>query len=302
MNRHSPDPFYQQDTGFREQVVQVFKNIMSSKRRQRPESDHQSEKPATQENRLFRAAWRSSWSGNTHIVVQRRPFSTIAGIFLVLYMTAFVFFRFHNTGGLQALFYWSNSALILGAAGLLLHSGLLIGISIAFASASHMTFMYDLLIWMLFDRFPVGRAMYLEQDLDFSLLATTLHQFWYLPLLCCIIYCEYSGQLRLMKRYWAFSVIINFMVAILAKTHFEYQATVFGTKIAIVPDFVLGHELWSEELTLLHRYDDLPAVVYATWSTLLESVFMNGVCYIFLQVFFYLLLEGQGVIEKEKTT
>lgn len=135
MNRHSPDPFYQQDTGFREQVVQVFstessyiiflifypcsilatilpninryilfnyifsENIMSSKRRQRPESDHQSEKPATQENRLFRAAWRSSWSGNTHIVVQRRPFSTIAGIFLVLYMTAFVFFRFHNTGG-----------------------------------------------------------------------------------------------------------------------------------------------------------------------------------------------------------
>ena len=72
---------------------------MSTKRRQRPESDQQIEKLHNQENRLFRAAWRSSWSGNTHIVVQKRPFSTIAGGFLVLYMTAFVFFRLDNFGG-----------------------------------------------------------------------------------------------------------------------------------------------------------------------------------------------------------
>lgn len=108
-----------------------------------------------------------------------------------------------------------------------------------------MTFTYDLLSWMLFDRFALGRAIYLESDKDFSILSTTLHQFWYLPLVCCVVYCEYSGQLRLMKRYWIFSVILSFMLAFYAKTHFEEQRVVFGTPITFVPDFGSYHLLES---------------------------------------------------------
>jgi len=65
---------------------------------------------------------------------------------------------------------------------------------------------------------------------------------------------------------------------------------------------VLGHELWREELTLLHRYDALPTFMYAIWSSLLGSVFLNGICYLFLQLIFFIALEGHGVIVKEKTT
>lgn len=112
-----------------------------------------------------------------------------------------------------------------------------VGLSIALVSTSHMTFMYDLLVWLLFDRFPLGRAAYLESDIDFSIWATTLHQFWYLPLVCCIIYCEYSGQLRLMKRYWFFATLLSFLLAILAKTHFVEPRLVMGTELNFVPDF-----------------------------------------------------------------
>ena len=55
-------------------------------------------------------------------------------------------------------------------------------------------------------------------------------------------------------------------------------------------------------LTLLHRYDDLPTIVYAVWSSLFGSVLLNGVCYGFLAIFSYVLLEGHGTIVKEKTT
>lgn len=119
------------------------------------------------------------------------------------------------------------------------------------ASAAHMTFSYDLIMWLLTDRFTLGRAAYLESDLDFSILATTLHQFWYLPLICCIVYCEYSGQLRLMKRYWAFSVIVSFMLAFLAKTHFEEKRVVLGTPLTYVPDFRTST---SYNCCLLHIY------------------------------------------------
>lgn len=65
---------------------------------------------------------------------------------------------------------------------------------------------------------------------------------------------------------------------------------------------VIGHELWTEELTLTHQFDAIPTFLYALYSTLLSSVALNGVCYLFLQCFFYLVLEGHGQITKEKTT
>jgi hypothetical protein len=100
-----------------------------------------------------------------------------------------------------------------------------------------MTFIYDLLSWLLFDRFPLGRAAYLEEEGDVLLWMSTLHQFWFLPLICVIVYCEYSGQLRLMKRYWFFGCILNFLLAVLAKTHFEEQRLVLGQAFTFVPDF-----------------------------------------------------------------
>lgn len=105
-------------------------------------------------------------------------------------------------------------------------------------SASHMTFIYDLITWLLLDRFPLGRAAYLEESGDELLWMTSLHQFWFLPLICCIIFCEYSGQLRLMKRYWVFGCLLNFLLYILAKTHFaEEKRTVLGSPFTFVPDF-----------------------------------------------------------------
>lgn len=70
----------------------------------------------------------------------------------------------------------------------------------------------------------------------------------------------------------------------------------------LLPSTVVGHEAWTEELTLTHRFDAIPAFLYAFYTTLVSSVALNGVCYLFLQCFFYLVLEGHGQISKEKTT
>lgn len=60
-------------------------------------SNSEDEKPHT------RAAWRANWHGNTHIVVQRRPFSTISGILLILYCVTFALIRFETEEGMSSV-------------------------------------------------------------------------------------------------------------------------------------------------------------------------------------------------------
>ena len=80
---------------------------MSSKRRHRPETEGKSGEASLTEHKPVRAAWRSAWRGDTHIIAQSRPFSTLAGIFLILYLAAFVFLRFDSPDG-PSLFYLTS--------------------------------------------------------------------------------------------------------------------------------------------------------------------------------------------------
>lgn len=50
-----------------------------------------------------RSAWRATWSGDTHIVIQSRPFSTIVGIMLILYCSVFALMRLESPDGTSSI-------------------------------------------------------------------------------------------------------------------------------------------------------------------------------------------------------
>lgn len=77
---------------------------MSSKRRLKDQVEPQDVRRGVDDEKApVRAAWRATWSGNTNIVIQSRPFSTITGIILVLYCSVFALMRFETLEGTTAV-------------------------------------------------------------------------------------------------------------------------------------------------------------------------------------------------------
>jgi len=230
----------------------------------------------------------ASLLGSSNIPTQPRPLSFFFGVVIVLYLTLFSILRVQYEGaeGLNDLLWICNLALILGATGMIFQNTLFIGISMACVAFSHISFSYDLVFWTLFDQFPMGRATFLEEPEFQDLWWTTLHQVWYLPLCFTILYIDYEHE-GIQLVYWIHTTIINFAMGAIGRiSHFRMH----DNKI-VYHHLSTGHEFWKETDTLIHRYDSSSWLVYLVWIFLLESLFLNGICFIFLKLFSQLLLE-----------
>lgn len=107
MNNSSLDPFSEQDIQLGSRIKAGISSIvpfMSSQQR-RINKHHSSQQTSDSRSNtnpsIYRYAWRPYWFTNTAIVAQRRPFSVLAGIFLILYSTVFALVRFGENRGLS---------------------------------------------------------------------------------------------------------------------------------------------------------------------------------------------------------
>jgi hypothetical protein len=63
----------------------------------------------------------------------------------------------------------------------------------------------------------------------------------------------------------------------------------------------IGHEYMKDDyIDFIHGSDSSALVWFVAWRSVVESVLVNGVCFVFLKCFSYLLLERDYIKLKEK--
>jgi hypothetical protein len=118
----------------------------------------------------------------------------------------------------------------------------------ACCSFSHAAYVYDVVMWLLFDMFPMGRVNFMgtswmhllggeggfvspvltlplcAEEFDMgSLWWTTMHQIWYIPLCFVVLFCEYRGT-GVPTISWLYMAVINSLFLVLSKLHFSTAA------------------------------------------------------------------------------
>eukprot|EP01121_Diplochlamys_sp_Union-15-3_P000518 TRINITY_DN10453_c0_g1_i1.p1 TRINITY_DN10453_c0_g1~~TRINITY_DN10453_c0_g1_i1.p1 ORF type:complete len:291 (-),score=30.29 TRINITY_DN10453_c0_g1_i1:66-938(-) len=236
----------------------------------------------------------SSLLSTPDLPLQPRPLSFYFGVILLSYLVFFSAIRLHYEGieGLNDLLWLPNLTLILGAVGMLIQNTMFIGVSVACVAFSHITFTYDLFFWTFFDKFPMGRATFIEDiELDDILRwGTTLHQVWYLPLCFAILHVDYEN-IGLKWKYWIHSSFIIVVLGALGR----YSQYKMPTNTETYLHLSTGHEFLQEPGSLIHRHDSSSWTLFILWLFLFESVFLNGMCYVFLKLLSKLLLEKDAV-------
>jgi len=229
---------------------------------------------------------------------RRRIFSVVSGLFLLAYITYFC--RVHSqeaevSNGAYDVLWLCNLSLVLAAVGMLLQNPVVIGTAIGCVAFSHMSWMFDVTYWVLFDTFQIGRAQYLEEHEFDNLWWTTLHHVWFIPLCLTVLHIDYySFGVKMYS--WVYTVGIYAFMASVAYFGFTSKDVPASLKLhQYVFDFNTGHEFWlssyKDAHNMVHWFDDSPWPVYLVWSIAIEGVLLNGICFIFLKLFSLLLLE-----------
>jgi len=232
-----------------------------------------------------------------------RTLSRVVGVLLVIYVVKFCSVHSEVKGGEMShgvydLLWLCNLSVVLAAGGMLIQSHLLIGTSIACVAFSHLSWTFDMFYWLVFDTFQIGRAYYLD-DKDFDdLWWTTLHQLWFIPLCFLILYVDYY-PLGIKAKCWVYSVAINTVITMLA--FFRFQSLSDGTQMEPISDFGTGHEFWKpSQKDIVHQFDNAVWPIFLTWRLLVESVLLNGSCFVFLKLLSVLVLEDLSEKLREK--
>jgi len=229
---------------------------------------------------------------------RRRFFSILVGLFLLAYVIYFSYAHSEEAAvsyGVYDILWLCNLSLVFAAIGMLARNPMIIGTAVGCVAFSHMSWMFDVTYWILFDTFQIGRATYLEEQEFDTLWFTTLHQVWFIPLCLTVLHIDFPGFG--VKMYsWLYTVgIYTFMASV---AYFGFDVGNIPSSLNIkqyVLDFNTGHEFWlpayKDTFNVVHRFDDSPWPLYVAWSVAIEAVILNGSCFIFLKLFSLLLLE-----------
>jgi len=228
---------------------------------------------------------------------RRRLFSIVVGLFLLFYVVHFSYVHSETgvSNGAYDILWLCNFSLIVAAIGMLTQNPLIIGTAIGCVAFSHMSWMFDVMYWIFFDTFQIGRAKYLEEQEFDELWWTTLHQFWFIPLCLTVLHIDYHCfGVKLYS--WVYTIGIYAFMASVAYFGFKSSDAPSSLKLdQYVFDFNTGHEFWlpsyKDAYNIVHWFDDSPWPLYVVWSILIEGVLLNGICFIFIKLFSLLLLE-----------
>jgi len=230
--------------------------------------------------------------------IRNRGFSLSVGILLLFYLGHYSYLH-HTFGqisnGVYDILWLSNISLGFAAVGMLLQRPLVISIAVACVAFSHISWIFDVSYWLLFDSFQIGRALYLEEQEYDNLWWTTLHQFWFIPLCLLVLYVDYHA-FGLPFKSWVYSILIYAVVALIAYFNFNFTDTTIKHKPRqYVLDLNTGHEFWlpahKDAYNIVHLFDNASLPFYILWRILIEGGLLNGVCFIFLKLLSVLLLE-----------
>jgi len=243
-----------------------------------------------------------------------RPFSLLLGTFFIYY-TLFFYNRnieeYGQNDATKNLLYVTNFAVLLGGISMVFQNPFFLGVSISLVWFSHLSFAYDLLLWCFYDTQAFGRVSYLDDPDPHiqELWPLTLHQLWFLPISLLTLHFDFRN-VGVPVKAWGVVCLINMIINTVG--YFWFPDT-----NGLVPNFSTGHELWhltptithhhyhhphsqpsssSPEQSLIqpnviHSYDKSAFPVYLFYSFLLQSVLFNGLCFIFLKLLSFLLLE-----------
>jgi len=231
------------------------------------------------------------------MVSRRRIFSVFTGLFLLAYITYFCYVHSLEpvSNGSYDVLWLCNLSLVLAAVGMLVQNPVIIGTAAGCVAFSHMSWMFDVTYWVLFDTFQIGRAQYLEEHEFDNLWWTTLHHVWFIPLCLTVLHIDYySFGVKMYS--WVYTVGIYAFMATVAYFGFISKDVPSSLKLhQYVFDLNTGHEFWlssyKDGYNMVHWFDDSPWTVYLMWSIAIEGVLLNGICFIFLKLFSLLLLE-----------
>jgi len=97
-------------------------------------------------------------------------------------------------------------------------------------------------------------------------------------------------------RAWAIAAVLNSIMATVA--YYEYiqvPHAAAGGKPPHILDFNTGHEFWlpnhKDSHNIVHKFDSSPFPLFLIWGFLVQSVLLNGSCFVFLKLLSILMLE-----------
>lgn len=252
-------------------------------------------------------------NSNIQPVQAFRPFSVAIGFLLIFYLTYFYnkhSGEFGQFGAIQNCFYLANSSLLIASLGLLMQNSSIIALAISCASFSHVSWLYDIILWSFFDKQSFGRVSYLADTLTPSLQTlwpTTLHHLWFLPLCFVVLHLDYR-MVGVKIDVWMKMCVINVLMSTIS--YFGFGNIHDGS----VPDFNTGHEFWlishaqshtqsqhvssplpqiliQHQSNIIHKFDSSPFLIFLIWTFMVQSVLLNGTCFLLLKVFSIIFLE-----------
>jgi len=221
------------------------------------------------------------------------------GILLLVYLGHYVYLHllFHGqlSNGIYDLLWLANMSLGFAAVGMLVQRPLIISIAVACVAFSHISWIFDVTYWLLFDTFQIGRALYLEEQEYDNIWWTTLHQFWFIPLCLLVLHVDYYS-FGLPFKSWIYSILIYAVFALIAYFNFNFtDINIMNKSRSYVFDLNTGHEFWlpahKDAYNIVHLFDNASLPFYILWRILIEGGLLNGVCFIFLKLLSVLLLE-----------
>jgi len=241
-----------------------------------------------------------------------RPVSVFVGFLLIFYITFYYnkhFTEFGHFGSFHNILYLSNFCLLIAAVAMISQNPSLIALAIACASFSHISWLYDIFLWNFSNTQAFNRVTYLSDTLTPSiqlLWPTTLHHLWFLPLCFCVLHFDYR-MVGIHVNVWVQMCAINIVMSTISYFGFG------NIHDENLPDFNTGHEFWlishaqslaplqhssplpellvQHHTNLIHKYDTSPFLIFLIWTFLVQSVLLNGTCFLLLKVLSVLFLE-----------
>jgi len=240
--------------------------------------------------------------------IKRRGFSVVIGFLLLIYLFYYrhLHIEFNKNNGLHDILWLANLSVGIAALGMILQRPFIISTAVACVSFSHISWMFDVIYWLVFDTFQIGRALYLEEQEYDDIWWTTLHQFWFIPLCLLVLHVDYYSY-GLPLKTWIYSTFIYAIMAIIAYNYYFIIIDLPKNKSRYhIFDLNTGHEFWlpsqKDAYNIVHLFDNSPPLVYVSWRILIEAGLLNGVCFIFLKMLSILLLEDLESKIGKKTT
>jgi len=218
---------------------------------------------------------------NTEVSV--RPISFILGLFFIVYLTMFALVKVQEKGsnGVNDVFFAGHLTLFIAGVGLVLCRESIIGIAIAFAAYPHMSFTYDIIYWLVLDKFPMGRCIFLEDIELHTNWWMTLHSVWMMPLLYAVLYLEYP-TFEMTLRQFATATGIQLIFSALVKYN-----TIGSESVTHV---LIGDEYW-EPPDFFKSHDRDEMIPYLMWIFVFECLLLNSVAWVFLKLLTSFLFE-----------